>query len=115
MFQPYLLVSYVSSSKFPAVRKVLTFQVPKIILFLLARILHQHTSHLRPGAQRKMRSLLTRAMTDPVWAEKWLSFHVAYHGQIKPGGAHSSRSLVWVEVFVLLDSNSEFIYIALFH
>ena len=49
MFQPYLLVSYVSSSKFPAVRKVLTFQVPKIILFLLARILHQHTSHLRPG------------------------------------------------------------------
>ena len=29
--------------------------------------------------------------------------HVAYHGQIKPGGAQPSPSLVWVRSFLLLD------------
>ena len=38
-----------------------------------------------------------------VWVEKWLSFHVTYHGQIKPGGAQPSPSLVWVRSFYLLD------------
>ena len=38
-----------------------------------------------------------------VWVEKWLSFHVTYHGQIKPGGAQPSPSLVWVRSFLLLD------------
>ena len=29
--------------------------------------------------------------------------HVAYHGQIKPGGAQPPPSLVWVRSFLLLD------------
>ena len=32
-----------------------------------------------------------------------MSFHVTYHGQIKPGGAQPSPSLVWVRSFLLLD------------
>ena len=40
-----------------------------------------HTSQLRSGVQRQVRCLLRRVMTDPVWAEKWLSFHMACHGQ----------------------------------
>ena len=38
-----------------------------------------------------------------VWVEKWLSFHVTCHGQIKPGGAQPSPSLVWVQSLLLLD------------
>ena len=37
-------------------------------LFHESLMMHrQHTWHLRPGARRKARSLLTRAATDPVW------------------------------------------------
>ena len=61
------------------------------------------TCHLRPDAQRKVRSFSTRATTDPVRVEKWLSFHVAQHGQIKPSGTQPSLSLVWVQIFLLLD------------
>ena len=99
MFQPYLLVSYVSSSNLPAIRKVLTFQVPKIILFLLARIFLLVTrAYFSP---QSLCAAEDAVLVDPRddrsgIAEKWLSFHVAYHGQIKPGGAHSSHRMVWV-------------------
>ena len=63
----------------------------------------KRTSHLRPDAQRKVRSFLTRATTDPVRVEKWLSFHVVHHGQIKPSGTQPSLSLVWIQSFLLLD------------
>ena len=99
MFQPYLLVLYDNSSNLPAIREVLTFQVPIVILFH-TRILLVVTpvAYFSPPSwcKRNVRSFSTRATTDPVWVEKRLSFHVTYHGQIKPGGAHSPRSLVWV-------------------
>ena len=80
-----------------------------MVILFLARILlvvtpvSTHTSHLRPDAQRKVRSFLTRATTDPVWVEKWLSFHLAHHGQIKPCGTQPSPSLVWVQSFLFPD------------
>ena len=62
-------------------------------------LLHQsHTSHLRPDEQRKVRSLLTRATTDPVRVDKWLFFHVAIHGQIKRGEPISLQALFGFEV-----------------
>ena len=39
MFQWYLLISYDNSSNLPAIRKVLTFQVPIVILFLTCILL----------------------------------------------------------------------------
>ena len=39
MFQRYLLISYDNSSNLPAIRKVLTFQVPIVILFLTCILL----------------------------------------------------------------------------
>ena len=61
-----------------------------------------HTSQLRSGAQR--------VMTDPVWAEKWLSFHMACHGQYEPGGpCPSLGGQTWFGcgVFLLLEEPCE--------
>ena len=82
--------------------------MPIVILFLTRILLvvtpvRTRTCHLRPDAQRKVRSFSTRATTDPIRVEKWLSFHVAHHGQIKPSGTQPSLSLVWVQSFLLLD------------
>ena len=79
-----------------------------MILFLTRILLvvtpvRTRTCHLRPDEQRKVRSFSTRATTDPIRVEKWLSFHVAHHGQIKPSGTQPSLSLVWVQSFLLLD------------
>ena len=99
--------SHDNSSNLPAIRKViLTFQVPMVILYLTSTlIVVTPVGYFSPPywCATEGGVLVDPATTYPVWVEKWLSFHVAYHGQKKPWRSPSFSKPGLGSKFLLLD------------
>ena len=95
MFHLYLSILCVSSWSFPVALSALVFHVR--CLFHESLMMHQkHTLHRRPGVQRKARSLLTRAATDPVWYGCLFSSHGEPRAKYNLTETSLSKSNTWL-------------------